>query len=630
MLVPVTAALVLSALSLPRQPYPGLVLRDDWVAAVVPGGPAERAGLERGDRILPPEGQLRLGGSPLARAVPGEPLILLRERGGRIAAVRLVPTALPDGERRLMAALLAVASGFVLLGGWVWSERRDQLTRTFFLLCLAFAWFLAPPPRWPSETSEALYQTLYTAVCLYLPALFVHFFALFPESGRPGQRLRSVTSIGYGVASALFGLALLLVLAEPVLGQVAIAGQALLQSISGLWFALGVLAALVLFARSYRRARSLDARRRLRVALFGTGLGMLPVALAMAVQSFAPGELAGLRILVLLLLLVPASFAWATAVHRVFEFRVALRAAVVVLVLAAMGALVYAAGEWVAGAWRQDLGSGLAGDALAVVAVMASIAGPASRGLRSLGQRFVPDEASVIERLDRNQASRSGNPDQVLHAACRALIEAFHLDGCVALERAPGGLRTAARVGMTASPAPEADFTAALPESGGVALEDLHLRAPDRRALERAGVAWVLGVGGTTRSCLLLGRRLAGPWFGLEEQRQLRQFSAHLEVLLENARLRGSASSHGALDRELSKAGAIQAHLLPRRVPEFRSLDCAAAALSSEPVGGDYYDFVRSRGRVVTLAVGDAAGKGVPAALMGTWVNAGFRGQARR
>jgi serine phosphatase RsbU (regulator of sigma subunit) len=632
MLVPVTAALVLSALSLPRQPYLGLVLRDDWVAAVVPGGPAARAGLVHGDRVVPPAGQPRLGRSPLAGAAPGEPLTLLVERGGRLASVRLVPEALPYGERRLMAALLAVASGFVVLGGWVWSERRDRLTRAFFLLCLAFAWFLAPPPRWQSEASGALYDTLYTAVGLYLPALFIHFFALFPESGHQGRRLRSTTSVGYGIASTLFGASLLLMLGEPALGQAAVAGQALLQSVSGLWFALGVLAALVLFARSYRRARSVDARRRLRVVLAGTGLGALPLAAMMAVRSFAHGApLPGERVPVLLLLLVPASFAWATAVHRVFEFKVALRAMVVVVVLAALGGLVYAAGEWIAGAWRQDLGSGLAGGALAFVAVTASVAGPAGRGLRSLGQRFVPDEASATERLDQSPASRRGTPDQVLEAACQAVVEAFHLDGCVALELVRGGLRTGARIGATTSPPPEADFTAALPEGGGgTALEDLHLRAPDRRALERAGVAWLLAIGGAVRHCLLLGRRLGGPWYGLEDQRELKRFAGHLEVLLENARLRMEASSHGARDRELTKAGTIQAHLLPRRVPEFRSLDCAAAALSSQPVGGDYYDFVRGPGRVVTLAVGDAAGKGVPAALMGTWVNAGFRSKARR
>ncbi len=633
LLVPVTTGLILSALSLPHQPYAGLVLRGDRVAAVVPGGPAERAGLAHGDQLLPLSGQPPFTRSPLAYTAPGQPMDLLRERGSSIAIIRLVPEPLPQGERRMMAALLAVASGFVLIGGWVWSERRDRLARTFFLLCVAFAWLLAPPPRLSSAASGALYDSLYTGVGLYLPALFIHFFALFPESGQPRGRLRSATSIAYGIATGLFGASFLIMLAEPVFPAPADAAQALIEGVAGLWFALGLLAALVLFAGSYRRAATTDARRRLRVALAGTMLGALPFAALVAVRNLSPGGPApGERLAVLLTLLVPASFAWATAVHRVFEFRVALRVGVVLVALAIVGATVYMAGEWLGGAWRQDLGSGLAGGGLAFVALTAAVAGPTSRWLRTLGQRFVPDEATATERLDGRITAHRDDPAHVARAACEALAEAFHLEGCVALELARGGmLRTAGRTGTTAVPPPDTDFTAALPESGGVlALEELRLRAPDRRALERSGVAWLLPVGGTLRHCLLLGRRLGGSWFGLEEQRELKRFSGHLAVLLENARLRAAATTHGSMGRELSRAGAIQAHLLPRRVPVFRSLDCAAAALSSESIGGDYYDFVRSPGPVVTLAVGDAAGKGIPAALMGTWAHAAFRDRARQ
>ena len=632
LLLPVTAALIMSALSLPLQPYAGLVLRGENVVAVVPGGPAERAGLAPGDRLIPLPGQPAFTRSPMAYAVPGEPMVLLRERDHRLATIRMVPMTQPDGERRMMAALLAVASGFVLIGGWVWSERRDRLTRTFFLLCLAFAWFLAPLPRWRSEASGALYDALYTGVGLYLPALFIHFFALFPESGQPRGRLGSVTTIAYGVATGIFGASFLIMLAEPVFGAVAATAQTLIQGMAGLWFAFGLLGALYVFVGSYRRAISADARRRLRVALVGTALGALPFATLVALRNLTPhGPIPGERLAVILTLLVPASFAWATGVHRVFEFKVALRTAVVIVVLATLGALVYVAGEWLAAAWRRDLGSGLAGGALTFVALTAAVAGPTSRWLRSLGTRFIPDTATATERLDASPGARSGRPDHVVEAACQALTEAFHLDGCVALEFAQGGLRTVARAGVTMSPPPETDFTAALPENGGiVTLEDLPLRAPDRRALERAGVAWLLPVEGAVRQCLLLGRRLGGSWFGLDDQRELRRFAGHVEVLLENARLREAASTHGSMDRELSKAGAIQAHLLPRRVPVFRSLDCAAAALSSESIGGDYYDFVRSPGPVVTLAVGDAAGKGIPAALMGTWAHAAFRDRARR
>jgi phosphoserine phosphatase RsbU/P len=84
------------------------------------------------------------------------------------------------------------------------------------------------------------------------------------------------------------------------------------------------------------------------------------------------------------------------------------------------------------------------------------------------------------------------------------------------------------------------------------------------------------------------------------------------------------------LARELREAGAIQAHLMPQRVPVHPTLDCAAAVMSSEAVGGDYYDFVEGADRAFMLAVGDAAGKGMPAALLLAHVQARFRSEAAR
>src|SRR6185295_15544485 len=84
----------------------------------------------------------------------------------------------------------------------------------------------------------------------------------------------------------------------------------------------------------------------------------------------------------------------------------------------------------------------------------------------------------------------------------------------------------------------------------------------------------------------------------------------------------------GAMDRELELAGDIQTHLLPRHAPVFPTLDCAAATLSVQAVGGDYYDFVQRTEREFTLVVGDAAGHGVPAALVLAGVQARFRVEA--
>jgi serine phosphatase RsbU (regulator of sigma subunit) len=246
----------------------------------------------------------------------------------------------------------------------------------------------------------------------------------------------------------------------------------------------------------------------------------------------------------------------------------------------------------------------------------------------------LPDghDRSLAEWMMRHPTARRGSPREQLEAACATAAERLLLDGCAALEVNPAGVREAARIGRTRLPG--AVLTATLPALAGrgpIGLDDPRLAGASRQALEAAGVSWVLPVGeDRPRAMLLLGRRLSGAWLSVPEMRELDRFAHQLDVLLENAQLREVATAHGAYDRDLTRAQTIQAHFLPRHTPAYPSLDCAAGALSTEPVGGDYYDFVKSRGRVLTLAVGDAAGHGVPAALVGVWAQACFRGEARR
>ena len=353
MLLPAFAVLAMAALTLPRQPYTGLLLRGDWVARVEPGSPAARAGIQTGDRLLR-EPALSAGPeNPLAGVEPGVTVHLLRERASDLDDITLTPWPLPAEERRVMALLLAVASVFLLLGGWVWSERRDRMTRAFFLMCLAFACWIAPFPRFHSAGATLAYETLYSGITIFLPALMVHFFALFPNPTPTRGVLTRVTRIAYGVATALFGLEILLAIA-PLLARHALdPAQELLQSIAALWFGAGTLAAMVLFVRSYLRSHEEDARRRLRVALAGTLLGVGPLAAVILLRNLLPGfSLPAERGVVVLTLLVPASFAWAAGVHRVFAVRLALRAAAVVALLALGAGIVFVLGEWLAAAWR--------------------------------------------------------------------------------------------------------------------------------------------------------------------------------------------------------------------------------------------------------------------------------------
>ena len=67
---------------------------------------------------------------------------------------------------------------------------------------------------------------------------------------------------------------------------------------------------------------------------------------------------------------------------------------------------------------------------------------------------------------------------------------------------------------------------------------------------------------------------------------------------------------------ELAQASEIQQSLLPADAPVYDGYDIAGYNLPCRTVGGDYYDFTPYKDGRLGLSVGDVSGKGMPAALM--------------
>jgi serine phosphatase RsbU (regulator of sigma subunit) len=86
-------------------------------------------------------------------------------------------------------------------------------------------------------------------------------------------------------------------------------------------------------------------------------------------------------------------------------------------------------------------------------------------------------------------------------------------------------------------------------------------------------------------------------------------------IRIENARLTEVEHHERLLARELAQAAEIQKNLLPRSVPARPGMEIAAFSEACRSVGGDHYDFY-ARGNRQMLLVGDVAGKGMPAALL--------------
>jgi sigma-B regulation protein RsbU (phosphoserine phosphatase) len=87
-------------------------------------------------------------------------------------------------------------------------------------------------------------------------------------------------------------------------------------------------------------------------------------------------------------------------------------------------------------------------------------------------------------------------------------------------------------------------------------------------------------------------------------------------IRIEHARLNEIETTKRAMAKEMEQAAQIQKGLLPVRAPIIKGLELAGKTVACYTCGGDYYDFLAfPDGRVATL-VGDVAGKGMPAALL--------------
>ena len=87
-------------------------------------------------------------------------------------------------------------------------------------------------------------------------------------------------------------------------------------------------------------------------------------------------------------------------------------------------------------------------------------------------------------------------------------------------------------------------------------------------------------------------------------------------IRIEHTRLAEVEAAERLLAKDLSQAAEIQGRLLPTKAPDIEGLDLAGYNAACRTVGGDYYDFLPYPDGRVAMIVADVSGKGMPAALL--------------
>lgn len=135
---------------------------------------------------------------------------------------------------------------------------------------------------------------------------------------------------------------------------------------------------------------------------------------------------------------------------------------------------------------------------------------------------------------------------------------------------------------------------------------------------------WRKGAGSLLAVPLMLNEQVMGLLFAVKQEEYgflpddsivMTAFANHATLAIENARLVKMSLEKERYVQELKIAHDAQMKLLPRSMPRPAGLDIAAACITANEIGGDYFDFFEFDHSRLGVVIGDVSGKGPEAAF---------------
>jgi len=131
--------------------------------------------------------------------------------------------------------------------------------------------------------------------------------------------------------------------------------------------------------------------------------------------------------------------------------------------------------------------------------------------------------------------------------------------------------------------------------------------------------------GGTRLGAIQVSTRDLGLQFTSEDLELLACVCSQCALAIQNSKLHESIVEQRDIERELEFATQVQLGFLPDQPPAVKGYEFADYYEPAHRVGGDYFDYIPLPNGNIAVAVGDVAGKGVPAALLMARLHASAR-----
>jgi len=153
---------------------------------------------------------------------------------------------------------------------------------------------------------------------------------------------------------------------------------------------------------------------------------------------------------------------------------------------------------------------------------------------------------------------------------------------------------------------------------------------PQYKKLKNLGVSVIVPMAHQTKinGYIFLGNKLDNAPFRKSDLSFLSTLANMVIISLENSRLIRETIEKERMEEELNLAKTIQQRLLPDKMPDITNYDVHGLNMSSKQVGGDYFDIIPISDNEYIFTIADVSGKGMPAALLMSNLQAGLHSLA--
>ncbi|MBC7900069.1 MAG: SpoIIE family protein phosphatase [Saprospiraceae bacterium] len=637
---------------------------------------AEAAGIKAGDRIEAIDGRVlesdEVFDEEFAKLRAGQPVVLTMSRKPENGDTeKIVATVTPVKIERNFQYYSGQVVGFIfgyvlptvciLLGFWVLFVRPADPLAWILLFVLLGLSSLSLEMYWDIGTLAGAYQRLFFSGWALAMLLFGIYF---PERWTLDEKVPWLKWIFIVPLSFQILLTLLSILRAFTGVNLFLYIGPLTELYGLVGFVFNMLAIGLFFAALAHKSgttKNPDARRRLRIMLYGTSVAITPSFLLVLYRiiSGAKGSFLEIApfwiglITLLLLLLFPLTMAYVIVVQRAMDVSIVVRQGLQ-YALAKGGVRVLQffllMGIGLGVLWSiNNYGSNISAQiafivgGVALVPLIELVAKPIRVWIDRKFFREAYDSEQLLSELS-DDVRTMVETKPLLETLSTRISESLHVPQVALLLKNGTSFQPAHALGYDTPPL--ASF-----ENDARMIERLRKNEPvviyqddeeswqkedaqDRDKLRELNSQLLLPVGvkNELSGLISLGPKLSEVPYSANDLRLLKSVASQTGLALENSRLTEAIANEAVLkerlNREIEIAREVQERLFPQELPKVEGLEYYGACRPASGVGGDYYDFFELESGKFGIAIGDVSGKGIGASLMMASLQASLRGQA--